>query len=229
MSLRELSLTYMSTTLPPPVPWVCDGLVARGALTLLAGEPGRGKSWLALGLAMGVSEGSIVAGIPCHQGSTLYIDAENGASELHRRVHQLGLKRGVAFYESEGFDLDSIDELDAYFVKHQPTLIVLDGLRSLWSGDENDSGAVTHMLMRLRERLRRFDVGCLLIHHLNKTGGYRGSGALAAEPEVVVQMSSVVDEPVYTQLTWHKCRMGTPPAGQRFRVVTRLGETRLST
>jgi hypothetical protein len=50
---------------PPAVPWVVEGLAVEGALTLLTGKPGEGKSLLATALAAGVAQGETVAGLAC--------------------------------------------------------------------------------------------------------------------------------------------------------------------
>ena len=175
---------------PPVIPWVCDGIVARGCLTILAGEAGQGKSWLALGLAKGVSDGRSAAGIPCQKGGVMYVDAENGQLEMHRRVRALGLNGECSVYLAEGFNLGTNQPgLAHHLATERPALLVLDGLRSLWpDGDENDSARVTGILDPLRELLRQYEVGCLLLHHLNRTGNYRGSGAIAACPEILVNM-----------------------------------------
>src|SRR5438105_15332889 len=81
---------------PPPVAWLIEGLCARGALSLLAGQPKAGKSLFGLALAGGVAAGGRVAGIACQPGSALVVDAENGAAEIHRRLWALELPARVA-------------------------------------------------------------------------------------------------------------------------------------
>jgi hypothetical protein len=41
----------------PPIPWLVDGVIPGEGLTLLAGAPKVGKSWLTLQLALAVSSG----------------------------------------------------------------------------------------------------------------------------------------------------------------------------
>lgn len=205
---------------PPPIPWICDGLVARGCLTVLAGEAGQGKSWLALGLAKGVAEGRSIAGIPCASGTVMYVDAENGQLEMHRRVRAIGLNGECGVYLAEGFNLGmNLPGLAHYLSSEQPDLLILDGLRSLWpDGDENDSSRVTGVLSAVRQMLQEYAVGGLLIHHLNKVGGYRGSTAIAAEPEILVNMYRREGSNV-RYLKWQKCRVGHMPNHHEFRIV----------
>jgi RecA-family ATPase len=206
---------------PPPVPWVCDGLVARGCLTVLAGEAGQGKSWLALGLAKGVCEGRSIAGIPCQKGNVMYVDAENGYMEMHRRVRALDLNGECSVYLAEGFDLGTHQPgLAHHLATERPSLLVLDGLRSLWpDGDENDSARVIGVLDPLREMLRYYEVGCVLLHHLSKAGSYRGSTAIAASPEILVNMYKREGTNVRL-LRWQKCRIANmPPTAHEFKIV----------
>src|SRR5206468_7561011 len=79
--LRLLDIARMVLELPPRVPWVVGDLVVEGALTLLSGREGEGKSLLSLALAAGVGRGECVAGMECQAGRVLLLDAENGEWE----------------------------------------------------------------------------------------------------------------------------------------------------
>ena len=69
------------------------------------GREGEGKSLLAMALGAGVATGQDEAGFTCHRGGVVIVDAENGAYEIHRRVHTLELPgEGIHVYEAEGFD-----------------------------------------------------------------------------------------------------------------------------
>lgn len=91
-----LDTLAMLNTDPPPVDDVLPGLTA-GAVGLLAGMGGIGKSWTFLGLAAAVAGGQTPFGAdsgwdtdPSTPGAVLYIAAEDAADVLHRRLRALG-------------------------------------------------------------------------------------------------------------------------------------------
>jgi AAA domain len=200
-TLRRCDVRRFLTTDPLPVEWIADGVLARGTLTLLAGREKEGKSLLAMALAArAATGGGQIAGINVCAARALIVDAENGGGELHRRVRALGLgvqhAARIEVYEAVAHDLRrDLGELDALLDSIRPDLLVLDSWRSLWGGDENDSGEVARVLDPLRNMIRRYHAGAILIHHMRKGGGYRGSSAIGASVENVIELSRHDEDP----------------------------------
>lgn len=115
---------------PIPVEWIVEGLVARGFLTMLAGEPGAGKSMMTQTIGVALANGAeSVAGMKLIHGKTakavvgydddepvftdasrvLVLDAENGANLIQERAHGMGLDRAnvdnYTVAASDGFDI----------------------------------------------------------------------------------------------------------------------------
>jgi len=227
--LRRLDVSRMVRENPPAVPWVIEGLVVRGALTILNGREGEGKSLLAMALAAGVALGDSQAGMNCHTGKVLIVDTENGEYETHRRVHALGLPSSVEMFEpadGQRFDLRTdLGDLDRLLAEHKPDLLVLDSLRSLWGGEENDSGEVAKVLDPLRNLVRKHGAGTILLHHSGKgTGSYRGSSAIGASAELgfTLARDEGDDDRDRRSLTCWKCR----PAPQPVKAWLRLSVDR---
>jgi hypothetical protein len=182
-ALRFYDVDGMLGTVPPPIPWLLPRVLARGTLTLLAGQPKTGKSMLGLRIAAAIGQGAMVLGRQCEQGRVLIIDGENGKEIAHRRVRAFGVKPGTVSYAgTEGFSLrESLWEIEEYIAAFRPALVVLDAFRSLTPGEEeNDSGAVEAALAPLRTLARRYKCAVLLLHHFAKAGGPRGSSAFGA-------------------------------------------------
>lgn len=213
MTFVALRVEELAETAPREVPWIAPGLVARGCVTMLAGEGGLGKSLIAMSVAKGVSEGGEACGFDCRPGRVMYVDAENGEDELHRRVHALGLERNVTFWLAERIQSNYAALADAA-ASFGTTFVVLDSFRSLWPEvDENDSKDVSRVLVELQQFARLADVGVLFLHHTRKDGGFRGSGAFQNVPEVVVQLGRHPRDKIKERrrLFWTKCRVGPQP------------------
>ena len=75
-----------STVSPRPIDWLWPGYIALGKLTLIAGDPGLGKSILTCALASHVSNGSPwpVSGAECPKGSVVMASAEDDLADTIR-------------------------------------------------------------------------------------------------------------------------------------------------
>jgi RecA-family ATPase len=152
-SIRFLDVATMAAAPPPSVPWLAPPILPRGALTALYAPGGDGKSLLSMALAAAIAHGGELAGIECEHGVTVYLDAENGEHEIHRRVHTLGLPAsGVRVADASRLDLrGAIAEVEAVVGDTSPDLLVLDSLRSMTPGmDENDTAQTARALDPLR-------------------------------------------------------------------------------
>jgi hypothetical protein len=185
--LQLLDVKRMVETEPRPVEWRIDGLAVDGALTMLAGREGRGKSLLSLALGSAVSRGDEVAGFACRLGRVLVVDVENGEHEAHRRIRSLRPDPdGLSYCVPNMLNLSTeLDVLAAAIEQVEPNLVILDSFRPLVPGvDENDS-AIDGVLARLRNLAREHRAAFVLLHHTPKHGGeYRGSSAIGAAVEL---------------------------------------------
>ena len=78
----------LATEFPEPR-WAVAGVIPEG-LSMLAGAPKVGKSWLALGTAIAVASGGHALGaIPCDPGPVLYLALEDNPRRLQRRIRQI--------------------------------------------------------------------------------------------------------------------------------------------
>ena len=162
--------------------------MARGADVATSGADrsirasGDGNTLLAAAIAAALARGGEVAGIECETGTTVYLDGENGEWEIHRRVHTLGLPAEGVRMADAAFNLREHFELLVELVHEQrPDLVVLDSLRSLTPGlDENDTKQTAAVLDPLRRLTHESGTAVLLIHHTNKSGkDFRGASRSA--------------------------------------------------
>jgi len=187
--IRFLDVQRMATTPPPPLSWLARPMLPRGTLSALYAPGGDGKSLLAMALAAAVAHGGELAGIQCEQGASIYLDAENGEWEIHRRVRTLGLpSSGVRLADASGLNLRrSIDEVKGLVNEATPDLLVLDSLRSMTPGmDENDTAQTARVLDPLRQLAHDSGAAILVIHHANKGGrDFRGASSIRDSVDVL--------------------------------------------
>ena len=199
-------------------------LAARGEATLLWGAPGVGKSLLVEACCGGVGHGETVAGMRCKRGRVLYLDAENGEYEVHRRVHNLGLPAdSVVIYDASTTRVQqNAKNIRAAIKWEAPDLLVLDSLRRMTVGmDENESGAMATVVALTKEWATDFDLATLLIHHARKDGrAERGSSAIKDQVSISWEMcreSNVVDRNL-RRLVNHEMRIAAEPADRWLRI-----------
>jgi hypothetical protein len=75
----------------PKADWLVEGLLPAASVTLLAGEPGSYKTWLALALLRGVDGGGNFLGRRCAESAVLYLDRENPLRVMQERLAVLGI------------------------------------------------------------------------------------------------------------------------------------------
>jgi hypothetical protein len=184
-----------------PIRFVIEGLVPEG-LTLLAGKPKLGKSWLALMLSLCVCSGRDVLGHATMPSEVAYIALEDGERRLQDRVHKLGgHKYGEAlrrFHYRTAWPVLShggLEQLEQWMIDHPDTrLIVIDTLGKI-RGDlpGRDMFSEEYKLYgRLQTFASNHRVALLLIHHLRKQGAddwleqTSGSQAITAAADTIL-------------------------------------------
>lgn len=180
--------------------WVWQGYLPAGGITLLSAYWKAGKTTLLAHLLRACAAGGDFLGRPLRACKVLYV-SEEGERNWVRRRDKLGLGDNVGFYlqpfptraDAAGW-VGFIAQLKADVLEHGFDLVVFDTLAKLWPArEENDAGAVDDALMPLSE-VTKVGAAVLLIHHLRKSGGQeytgsRGSGALSAFPDVIVELT----------------------------------------
>jgi len=152
------------------------GYIAEG-VTLLAGPPKIGKSWLALNLALAVAGAQPAFGsIPCDNGDVLYLALEDNPRRLKARLEHIGMSTApdrLTFMTSwPTLDDGCLDEIDTWAQSSaDPRLIVIDVLaRVREPGNrsdriyEGDYRALTGLQMLAGNR----GLAVLVIHHTRK-------------------------------------------------------------
>lgn len=156
-----------------PIPFVVDGLLPHG-VTILAGAPKTGKSWMVLDLANCVSTGAPFLGHPTRACDVLYVSLEDTQSRLYSRLTALGIEGNPHLHiaiEAELLGRGLAEQLASHKEKFPETaLIIIDTLQLIRPVQRKSSGyeidyATMYELRRIAQHL---DVALLVVHHTRK-------------------------------------------------------------
>lgn len=175
----------------PDLEWAVDGILPLGALTMLAGREKAGKSLLAIDLCCSVALGETFLGLTTRKGPVIYVPAEENVREVRDRIDQrmkgrrdaTVLTLPVNGYQQERLHLTSdveMAQLLATIKQFKPVVVVLDPLRELHEGEENNADQMSPLLKTPRQIAHSCNTAIVVNHHMNKQGGARGSTALVA-------------------------------------------------
>ena len=184
-----------------PIGWLWRGRIPFGKITILDGDPGVGKSLLALTIAACVSTGRpLPGGTLGWQGGVILITPEDSPEDtIKPRMEAVGcdpsqvhlLNTSIAFdakkqevYERPFSLSQDLKDLEVGIIRNNAILVVIDPLmavlgRNIDSSRDQDVREVLTPLAQIAER-----TGCaiLIIRHLNKGNSanslYRGAGSI---------------------------------------------------
>ncbi len=240
-------LVQLRDVRPEEVRWVWWGRVPLGKLTILDGDPGLGKSTIALDLAARISRGDPMPGESAGElagpAGAVLLTAEDGLADTVRpRLDAAGAdtERIVALpmvADNRGERLPTIADVEAIeeaVENVDARLVVIDPLAA-YLGDGVNAHRdhdVRSALAGLAELADRLAFAVLLIRHLNKTPGgnplYRGGGSIgliAAARSGLLVAPDPGDETAYRRiLASTKSNLSAPPQSVAFH-LERVGET----
>lgn len=183
-----LTLKLLSDVTSEVVKWLWHPYIPFGKLTLLEGDPGVGKSWLALAIATGVSLGH---GLPNQSelacGPVLLASAEDGLSDtIKPRLTAMQANTGIISAIEDLFTLDEagFEQLEEKIIEVTPVLVIIDPLVAYLSGnmDINKANQVRFATARLHHLAEKYGPAIIAIRHLTKGGSlkpiYRGLGSI---------------------------------------------------
>ena len=156
--------------------WRVEPILPRSKPTILYGEGGTGKSYLALALALSVETGEeIVPGWRPIRAPTLYLDWETDADDLDCRVKAIAAGAGLDYpslrYRSCAVPLASmVDGLAAEVAAQGIGLLAVDSV-GLASGQGHEGAEASETTLRLFAALRAIGTTSLLVDHVAKIEG----------------------------------------------------------
>jgi len=168
--------------------WLWPGYIPRGKVTMLAGNPGCGKTTLALWIAARVSRGDPLpdptgaAVSRAEPENVLVCSAEDDAADtLGPRLDAAGADgsrilhlAGVDDGSDEGglVTLADVDVIDDALTQVKPALVILDPIQAYVGGkiDAHKANELRPLLTNLRNLAAKHETAIVCIAHLNKSG-----------------------------------------------------------
>lgn len=164
--------------------WLVRGLIVEGGVAAIIGEPKTTKSWLALDLALSVASGQDAFGefkVPRARPAA-YFFAEDLEDSITSRIRAFAAGRGMRaedlatnlHVQPRGLSLDLSKDEDVAKVIASCRLLgplgllVLDPLRDVHTGKENESDDMAAVFKRLRMISKLLDCTVLIVHHSKK-------------------------------------------------------------
>ena len=212
---------------PPAVDWLIRGYLERDTVTQLFGDPGSGKSYIALDMALSIATGQDWRGHATKSGPVFYIAGEGLRGLLRRKeawiLHHEIEDRDAPFWFSDGATALSdpgqlaviMADIDSAIADvGSPLLIAIDTLaRNFGDGDENSTKDMSAFIAALDNLRQRYRCCILLVHHSghNDKSRARGAIALLGSLDAEYQVSRIVDDMVQMVSTKQKDN-DSPPA-----------------
>ena len=172
----------LTKNFPAPV-WAIPNLLPTG-LTIVAGAPKLGKSWLALQIAQAIASGGVALGEQVQRGPVLYLALEDSERRLQERMRQQGWSRGLdADFLAVGEFKTKVGDLKNGGGKKLAQQIRARGYRACFvdtlsraiEGDQNDVQQMTKGLTPLQEIAHDTNTAIVLIDHHRKVSKNGGS------------------------------------------------------
>lgn len=154
---------------------VLGGGIVPGSLVLIGGQPGIGKSTLALQVAMNINA------------KVLYVSGEESGDQLKMRANRLGKSSSQCFILTE---INSAKILN-HAQKLQPDLIIIDSIQTISSPHIESMPGTISQVRECTGELQRFaketNTPVFIIGHITKDGAIAGPKLLEHIVDTVLQ------------------------------------------
>ncbi len=184
----ELKIVKMSEVELQNVNWLWYPYIPFGKISIIQGDPGEGKTTLALRLAAACSTGQALPGMEVSEPfNVIYQAAEDGLGDtIKPRLMEAGADQDrVLNIVEDARSLTLLDErIEAAIMQVGARLMILDPIQGYLGGkiDMNRANEIRSVLKNVAAVAERTGCAIVLVGHLNKAAGassaYRGLGSI---------------------------------------------------
>ncbi len=154
------------------------GGLVKGQVSLIAGEPGIGKSTLLLQLSYTLSR---------RGKKVLYVSGEESVGQIQLRAKRLGALNDNLLVYSETL----LEKIEESVEELKPDILILDSVQTVFSADlESSAGSVSQtreVTYRITELAKRENITAFVVGHVNKEGQIAGPKVLEHIVDTVLQ------------------------------------------
>lgn len=181
-----------------PIEWLWKPYIPKGAVTLIAGDGGYGKSWMTCALAADLSQGRALPGAPALPPQRiLMISAEDGLEQVTRpKMELLDANMEMITCSDTGFTITPdtrahlagmIKHFDAAVVFLDPLVVYMGGKVDMFRANET-----REMMNLLVEVARHTNTALVAVHHVRKSGEGSVQNKVMGSADIVNGVRSVV-------------------------------------
>jgi archaellum biogenesis ATPase FlaH len=205
IAMAELKLIKMSQIQSKPVEWLWEPYIPIGAVSLIQGDGGLGKTTISLSIAAAVSTGVVLpGGISTSPAAVIVLNAEDSYEETIRpRLDQLGADNDmITVIDDDDEPLTFTDSrIEEAIIRTNARLVICDPTQAFFGrANMNAAGSVRPIMKHLGKIAQRHRLAILLVGHLGKQGSkaaYRGLGSVdifaAARSVLTVECVTIVE------------------------------------
>jgi len=176
---------------------ILGGGIISGSTILIGGEPGVGKSTLALQLALHLSNLKV-----------LYVSGEESSEQIKLRAERIGKLHDQCYLLSETFLENIIDQINHL----KPDIVIVDSIQTVYTETlDSTPGSVSQIrecTTRLMHIAKDQNTPVILIGHINKEGHIAGPKVLEHIVDTVLQFEGDHNH-IYRILRSNKNRYGS--------------------
>lgn len=186
--LRKDPFTELSEIQAKQVKWLWKPFIPLAMISILEGDPGLGKSFLAMHIAAQVTlGGKLPGGQQLSPGNVVYLSAEDdNAFTIRPRMEAMGadLERVLVLDEYMALNSEGIEALTKEVESSSPRLIIIDPLMGFMESgpDPYKPTVIRPFLAELRRIGEDAEASILIIRHLAKARHgnplYQGAGSI---------------------------------------------------
>lgn len=189
MSNTPLKLINMDEVTTVPVKWLWKPYIPLGKITIIQGDPGEGKTTLALAVAAALSCGKMLPGDtePREPMNIIYQTAEDGlADTIKPRLESVNAECShILVIDESKEELSMNDERIEEAIKlTNAKLVILDPIQAYIGAnvDMHRANEIRPVMAKLGRIAETYGCAVVLIGHMNKASGqkcaYRGLGSI---------------------------------------------------